>query len=84
MVAQLDEDGEKACTCVEVKGTRSRRNSNKSGTEGLTHSDRAVYSAVCLTQSNDGQTYVGIGKLNGRPLKVLRDTDCTGMMWIGL
>ena len=33
MVAQLDEDGEKAFTCVEVEGTRSRSNSKKSGTE---------------------------------------------------
>ena len=45
MVAQLD--GEKAFTCVEVEGTRSRSNSKKSGTEGSTNSDRAVYSAVC-------------------------------------
>ena len=80
MVAQLDEDGEKAFTCVEVEGTRSRSNSKKSGTEGSTNSDRAVYSAVCLAQSNDGQTYVGVGKLNGRPVKVLRDTGCTGMI----
>ena len=70
MVAQLDEDGEKAFTCVEVEG----------GTEGSTNSDRAVYSAVCRAQSNDGQTYVGVGKLNGRPVKVLRDTGCTGMI----
>ena len=55
MVAQLDEDGEKAFTCVEVEGTRSRRNLKKSGTEGSTNSDRAVYSAVCRAQSNDGQ-----------------------------
>ena len=80
MVAQLDEDGEKAFTCVEVEGTRSRRNSKKSGTEGSANSDRAVYSAVCHAQSNDGQTYVGVGKLNGRPVKVLRDTGCTGMI----
>ena len=80
MLAQLDEDGEKAFTCVEVEGTRSRRNSKKSGTEGSTNSDRAVYSAVCHVQSNDGQTYVGVGKLNGRPVKVLRDTGCTGMI----
>ena len=80
MVAQLDEDGEKAFTCVEVEGTRSRSNSKKSGTEGWTNSDRAVYSAVCRAQSNDGQTYVGVGKLNGRPVKVLRDTGCTGMI----
>ena len=80
MVAQLDEDGEKAFTCVEVEGTRSRRNLKKSGTEGSTNSDRAVYSAVCRAQSNDGQTYVGVAKLNGRPVKVLRDTGCTGMI----
>ena len=80
MVAQLDKDGEKAFTCVEVEGTRSRRNSKKSGTEGWTNSDRAVYSAVCRAQSYDGQTYVGVGKLNGRPVKVLQDTVCTGMI----
>ena len=61
MVAQLDEDGEKACTCVEVKETRSKRNLKKSGTKGSTNSDRAVYSAVCRAQSNDGETYVGVG-----------------------
>ena len=32
------------------------------------------------TQSNDGQTYIGVGKLNGRPMKVLRDIGCTGMI----
>ena len=80
MVAQLDEDVEKAFTCVEVEGTRSRKNSKKSGTEGSTSSDRAVYSAVCHAQSNDGQSYVGVGKLNGGPVKVLRDTGCTGMI----
>ena len=80
MVAQLDEDGEKAFTCVEVEGTRSGSNSKKSGNEGSTNSDRAVYSAVCRAQSNDGQTYVGVGKLIGRPVKVLRDTGCTGMI----
>ena len=42
--------------------------------------DRAVYSAVCRAQSNDLQTYVGVGKLNGWPVKVLRDTGCTGMI----
>ena len=80
LVAHLDKDGEKAFTCVEVEGTRSKRNSKKSGTEGSTNSDRAVYSAVCHAQSNDGQTYIGVGKLNGRPVKVLRDTGCTGMI----
>ena len=78
MVAQLDEDGEKAFTCVEVEGTRSKRPLKKSGTIGSTNSDRVVYSAVCLAKSNDGQTYIGVGKLNGWPVKVLRDTGCTG------
>ena len=45
MVAQLDEDSKKAFTCVEVEGTISRKTSKKSGTEGSTNSDRAVYSA---------------------------------------
>ena len=82
MVAQLDEDHEKAFTCVEVEGTKGKfkGNSKKSGIEGSTNSDRAVYSAVCCAQSNDGQTYVGVGKLNGRPVKGLRDTGCTGMI----
>ena len=80
MVAQLHEDSEKAFTCVEIEGTRSRRNSKKSGTKGSTNSDRAVYSAVCRAQRNDGQTYIGVEKLNVRLMKVLRDTGCTGMI----
>ena len=80
MVAQLHEDGEKACTCVEVEETRSKRNLKKRGTEGSTISDRAVYSAVCRPQSDDGQTYVGVGNLNGGTVKVLRDTGCTLMI----
>ena len=79
MVAQLDEGGEKAC--VEVEGTRSKRNSKKSGTKGSTNSDGAVYSAVCRAQSNDGQTYTGVGKLNGWPVKVLRDTGDAGGLY---
>ena len=82
MVAQSCEDGKEAFTCVEVEGTRSESNLKKSGTEGSTNSDRAIYSAVCHAQSNDGQTYryVGVGKFNGRQMKVLRDTGCTGMI----
>ena len=41
-----------------MEGTRSKSDSKKSG-PGSTNSDRAVYSAVCRAQSNDGQTYVG-------------------------
>ena len=76
MVAQSIEDVEEALTCVKVEGTRSKR-SLKSGAEGSTNSDGAVYSSVCRTQSNHGQTYIGVGKLNGCPVKVLRDTGCT-------
>ena len=80
MVAQLDEDGEKAFICVEMDETRSKRNLKYSGTEGSTNSDRVVYIAACRAQRNDGQTYVCVGKLNGRPVKVLGDTGCTGMI----
>ena len=83
MVAQLDKDGEKAFTCVEVEGTRSKRNSKKSGTEGSTNSDRVVYSAVCRAQSNDVQTYVGVGKLNGRPGRYYVTQVVQGLLWIG-
>ena len=65
MVAKLDKDSEKAFTCVKVEGTRSKRNSKKSGTEGSTNSDRAVYSAVCHAQSNDGQIMMVIPGSSG-------------------
>ena len=65
------ENGDEVFTCVKVEGTRSRRNLKKSVTEGSTNSDRAVYIAVCTAQSNDGQTYVGVGQLNRWPVKVL-------------
>ena len=42
----------------------------------LTSDDEAIYSA----RSNDGQICIGVHKLNGRPVKVLRDTGCTGMI----
>ena len=78
MVAQSCKDGEEAFTCVKVEGTRSKRNLKKSGTEGSISSDRVVCSAVCRTQSNDGQTYISVGKLNRWLVKVLRDTAVTG------
>ena len=40
----------------------------------------AIYSSDCSAQSNDGQIYIEKGQLNGRPVKVLRDTGCTGMI----
>ena len=69
-----------AFMCVEVEGTRLKRNLKKSSTEGSTNSDRAVYSAICHAHSNDGQIYIDVGKLNGQPVKVLRDTGCTRMI----
>ena len=50
------------------------------GTKGAISNDGAIYSATCPAQSNDGHTYIGVGKLNGWPVKVLRDTGCTGMI----
>ena len=35
---------------------------------------------LCRAQSNDGQIYIEVGKLNGRPVKVLQDTGFTGMI----
>ena len=40
----------------------------------------AIYSAACRAQSNDGQIYIEVGKLNGWPVNVLRDTGSTGMI----
>ena len=74
------EDGEEAFTCVNVKRLRSSGNSKKSNANRLTSDDEAIYSAACCAQSNDGQIYIGVGKLNGRQVKVLRDTGCTGMI----
>ena len=71
MEAQSDDDGEKDSTYVEMEGTRSKRNSKKSGTKESTNSDRAVYSAGCHAQRIDGQTYIGVRMLNGWPVKVL-------------
>ena len=74
------EDGEEAFKCVNVERLRSSGNSKKSNLNRLTSNDEAIYSAVCHAQSNDGQIYIGVGKLKGRPVKVLRDTGCTGMI----
>ena len=62
------------------KKLRSSGNSKKSNSNRLTSDDEAIYSAACRAQSNDGQIYIEVGKLNGRPVKVLRDTGCTGMI----
>ena len=80
MVARSNEDGEDACTCVNVEKPRSSGNSKKGNLNRPTSDDDAIYSAACHAQSNDGQIYIEVGKLNGRPVKVLRDTRCTGMI----
>ena len=72
MVAGSHEDGEQAFTCVNVKIPRSSGNCKKSSLNGLTSNDEAIYSAACHAQKkNDGQIYIGVGKFNGRALKVL-------------
>ena len=80
MMARSHEDGEEAFTCVNVKRPRSSGNSKRSNSNRLTSDDEAIYSATCHAQSNDSQIYIGVGKLNGWPVKVLRDTGCTGMI----
>ena len=65
---------------MKLEGTKSKRSLKKSGTEESTNRERAVCSAVYHAQSNDDQTYTGEGKLDGRLVKVLRDTGCTGMI----
>ena len=62
MVAKSHEDVEEALTCVNCK---------KSSSHGLTSNDEAIYSAACCAQSNDGQIFIGAGKLNGWPVRVL-------------
>ena len=70
MVAKSSEDGEEACTCVKVERPRPSGNSKKCSTKALTSKDGAIYSAACRAQSNDGQTYTWVGKLNGWPVKM--------------
>ena len=71
MVARSNEDGEEAFTCMNVEKPRSRGNSKKSNSNKSTSEDEAIYSAACRAQSNDGQIYIEVGKLNGWPVKVL-------------
>ena len=70
MVARSNEDGEEAFTCMNVEKPRSSENSKKSNSNKSTSEDEAIYSAACRAQSNDGQIYIEVGKLNGRPVKV--------------
>ena len=78
MVAKSHEDDKEAFTCVNIERPRSSGNSNKSSLNGLTSNDEAIYSATCYAQSNDGQIYIRVGKLNGPPVRVLRDIGFTG------
>ena len=71
MVARSNEDGEEAFTCMNVEKPRSNGNSKRSNSNKSTNEDEAIYSAACRTQSYDGQIYIEVGKLNGRPGKVL-------------
>ena len=80
MVARSNEDGEEACTCLNLEKLRSSGNSKESNSNRLTSDDEAIYSAACRAQSDDGQVYIEVDKLNGWPVKVLRDTGCTGMI----
>ena len=80
MVARSKEDGEEACMCVNVEKFRSSGNSKKSNLNRSTSDDEAIYSAACRAKSNDGQIYIEVGELNGRPVKVLQDTGCTRMI----
>ena len=79
MVGKSHEDGEEAFTYVNVERPQIRWKLQKEQFEWITYNDEAIYIAACHAQSNDGQTYTGVGKLNGQRVKVLRDTGCTVM-----
>ena len=65
---------------MKVEKPRSSENSKKSNSNRSISDDEAIYSVACCAQSNVGQIYIEVGKLNGQPVKVLRDTGCTGMI----
>ena len=46
MVARSNEDGEEACTCVNVEKPRSSGNSKKSNSNRSTSDDEAIYNAA--------------------------------------
>ena len=80
MSVRSNEDSEEACACVNVEKPRSNGNSKNSNSNRLTSDDEAIYSSAFRAQSNDGQIYIEVDKLNGWPVKVLPDTRCTGMI----
>ena len=79
-MARSHKDGEEAFMCVNVERPRSSGNSKKSSLNRITGNDKAIYSAACCAQRYNGQIYNGVGRLKGRPVKVLQDTGCTGMI----
>ena len=81
MLARANEDSEEAFTCMNVEKPRSSGNSKKSNSNKSTSEDEARYSAACPAQSNDGQIYIEVGKLNVRPVKVQLDTGYNIHFW---
>ena len=65
---------------MNVEKPRSSGNSKKRNLNRSTSDGEAIYNAACRAQSNHGLIYIEVGKLNGRPVKVLRNTGCTGMI----
>ena len=78
--AKSHEYAEEVFMCMNMESSRSSGNSKKSSLDGLTSNDEAIYSDACCAQSNNGHIYIEVGRLKGRPVKVLRDTGCTGMI----
>ena len=71
LVQWSSEYGEEACMRVKLERPRPSENLKKCSTKGSTSNDVVIQSAACRVQSNNGQTYIGVGKLNGQPLYVL-------------
>ena len=71
VLAMSHEDGEETLMCVNIERPKSSERPKKSSSDGLTSNDEAIFNA-CGAQSNDGQIFIGVGKLNGWPVKVLR------------
>ena len=72
VLAMSHEDGETTFMCVNVERPKSSERPKKSSLDGLTSNDEAIFNAQFSAQSNDGQIFIGVGKLNGWPVKVLR------------
>ena len=57
---------------TQIKWKNQLNYSKKSSSDRLTGNGEAIYSDTCRAQSNDGKVYIGVGRLNGWPVKVLR------------